>query len=137
MLMTVEQVQGKAPVTILKLQGDLDGSNYLAVIDKVKELYTAGARRLLVDMSEMHFMSSAGLVALHSMVLLFRGQTLPEGELGWDSIHAIERDQESSDQKWVKLLNPQPRVCRTLEVTGLIRFFEVHTDQAAAIDSFG
>jgi len=31
-----EQAQAKVPVTILRLQGDVDGSNYRQVIDRVK-----------------------------------------------------------------------------------------------------
>jgi anti-anti-sigma regulatory factor len=133
---TIDQVEGKVPVTILAIQGDLDASNYRQAIAKADEAYSAGARNLLVDMSEMGFMASSGIVALHSMVLLFRGEQRPDPEHGWEAFHAISRDQDTGVQKNVKLFNPQPRVIRTLEVTGLKTFFEIFTDREAAIASF-
>jgi anti-anti-sigma regulatory factor len=136
MPITAEQVQGKVPVAILAIHGDLDASNYLAVIAKAKEVYATGARGLLIDMRDMPFMASSGLVALHSTVLLFRGEKPPDPEYGWEAFHAIDRDQDSGAQKRVKLLAPQPRVSRTLEVTGLQEFFEIHTDLDEAIASF-
>ena len=136
MSITVEQSQGKASVAILAIHGDLDASNYLHVIDQAKELYASGTRALLVDMSDVSFMASSGLVALHSITLLFRGEALPDPEHGWEAFHAIDRDEDSGVQQQVKLLNPQPRVSRTLEVTGLSAFFEIFNDKQTAIASF-
>jgi anti-anti-sigma regulatory factor len=137
MNITVEQAQGRVPVTIMGLHGELDGSNYLDVIDKAKELYDAGTRDLLIDMSNVTFMASSGVVALHSIALLLQGQEPPDPEYGWSAFHAIERDRDSGVQEHVKILNPHPDVDRTLEMTGLKgRFFEIYTDQGAAIASF-
>ncbi len=41
MQMTIESVQGKVPVTILALRGDLDASNFESVIAKAKEILAA------------------------------------------------------------------------------------------------
>ncbi|MBN1147332.1 MAG: STAS domain-containing protein [Anaerolineales bacterium] len=136
MSITVEQAQGKAQVAILAIHGDLDASNYQAVINQARQLYASGTRALLIDMSDMLFMASSGLVALHSIALLFRGKTPPDPEHGWDAFHSIDRDQDSGVQQQVKLLNPQPRVNKTLEVTGLKAFFEIYTDREAALASF-
>ena len=136
MPVVIEHVQGKAPVTILAISGDLDASNYRQVIDRAQEAYATGSRTLLVDMSEVPFMASSGLVALHSMILTFRGEERAETEDGWEAFHAIDRDREQGVQKLVKLLNPQPRVMRTLNVTGLIAFFEIYADRDEAIASF-
>jgi anti-anti-sigma regulatory factor len=133
---TIYQAQGKVPVTILAIQGDLDASNYRQAIAKAEEAYSAGSRNLLVDMSEMGFMASSGIVALHNMVLLFRGEQRPDPEHGWEAFHAIDRDREEGMQQYVKLVNPQPRVMRTLEVTGLNAFFETYSNLDAAIASF-
>ena len=132
----VENAQGRVPVTILELHGDLDGSNYQEVIARARDLYGAGMRHLLIDMGDMPYMSSAGLVALHSVILLLRGEQPPDPESGWSAFHAIAREQGGGMQKAVKLLNPQPRVRRTLEMTGMQEFFEVYTDRQAAVESF-
>ena len=59
MHITVDQVQGRVPIAILAIHGDLDASNYEQVIDKARELYGAGARHLLIDFSDMPFISPA------------------------------------------------------------------------------
>lgn len=137
MNLTVEQVQRKVPVTILGLHGDLDASNYQEVIAKAQGIYDSGARHLLLDMSEVPFMGSSGLVALHAVAVLMRGDKPADPASGWDAIHAIDRDRESGMQKHVKLLRPQSQVDRVLDRTGLKQYFEVHSDRETALASFG
>ena len=136
MNLTVNQVQGRVPVTIVAIQGDLDGSNYQTLIARAKAAYDAGTRCLLIDMSDMPFMASSGLVALHNIVKLLQGATTPDPEAGWEALHAISREQKAGKQPFVKLLNPQPRVSQTLEMTGMKAFFEIYTDQDTAVGSF-
>jgi anti-anti-sigma regulatory factor len=138
MNITVEQHAARVPVTILRLQGDLDGSNYLNVIDAAKAAYQGGAKYLLLDLSGVPYMSSAGLVALHSAVQLLRGEQPPDPEAGWSTLKsvAVDRPAGGKVQQLVKLLNPQPRVNRTLEMSGMNVFFETYTDEASAIASF-
>ena len=133
---TVKQVHGSVPVTLLQTHGDLDASNYQDLIAKGKEVYEAGGRNILLDMSDTPFMGSSGLAALHSLALLVRGDELPDLESGWNVFHEIDRDRDSGLQKHIKLLHPQPQVDRTLEMAGLKQFFEVHTDLETAIASF-
>ena len=78
--MSVSQAQGNVPVTIIKLDGQLDGQNYQDLITKAQELYKAGSQDFLLDLSDLTYISSAGLVALHSMGLLTRGEQLPDTE---------------------------------------------------------
>lgn len=137
MTITIDQAQGKVPVTILGVQGDLDASNYQDVIDSATQAYEAGARDILIDMSDIKFMSSSGLVALHSIALLMRGEELPDPEYGWEAFRTLDRDRESGIQGHVKLLNPQPQVDRSLEITRLNKFFEIYTDLDTAVGSFG
>ena len=118
------------------LSGKLDASNFESVIDKAKEIYAAGVQFLLLDMSELEFMSSSGLVAIHSIALLMRGDQPHNLEDGWSVFRAIGWDLEAGVQTHVKLLNPQPKVALTLEKTGMDNFFEIHSTRQAAIDSF-
>jgi anti-anti-sigma regulatory factor len=136
MNMTTEQAQGRVPVTILRVQGDVDGSNYRALIEQARDLYQAGARNLLLDLAQTPYMSSAGLVALHSIALLYRGSPTPDLEDGWRAIRAVGDAGEGGAQPYVKLLNLQPRVAGILEQTGLLPFFETHTDEPTALASF-
>lgn len=134
--MIVEQARGGVPVTILQLRGNLDAASYEAVIERARELHAGGARFLLLDMSDVPFMSSAGLVALHSIALLMRGDSPPDPEAGWQTLHELEQDQTAGVQRFIKLLRPQPKVVQSLEITGMRDFFEIHTDRDTAIASF-
>ncbi|HTP08397.1 MAG TPA: STAS domain-containing protein [Anaerolineae bacterium] len=136
MNITAEQSTAHVGVTILKLQGDLDGSNYLDLIAAAKTAQQNGAKRLLVDLSGVPYMSSAGLVALHSAVLLLQGKQPPDPEAGWSALKSVALNASGTAQQLVKLLNPQPRVTRTLEMSGMNVFIETYTDEAAALATF-
>jgi anti-anti-sigma regulatory factor len=136
MFITTTEAQGKVPVTVLHIQGEMDASNYERLIVRAQEAYNAGARDLLIDMSEMPFMGSSGLVALHSVAILMRGETPPDPEGGWGSLRSIDREREAGLQSHVKLLNPQPRAERVLKMAGFDQFFEIYTDQETAVASF-
>jgi anti-anti-sigma regulatory factor len=136
MQITITQAQGKVPVTVMGLQGDLDGSNYQAMIAKAEELYRSGTRYLLVDLTDLRYMSSAGLVALHSSASLLAGQERPESESGWDALHSVERQRAKGKYRHVKLLNPQARVARTLDIAGMTEVFESFSDMESALASF-
>jgi anti-anti-sigma regulatory factor len=136
MEMEVEQRQGSVPVTVLKLRGNIDGSNYQQLIHKGDELYQVGTRNLLLDLSEVPFLSSAGLVALHRLSLTLRGSSDPEPESGWQALGDISKDVDQGYQANLKLLNPQTRVMKTLDMAGFSNFVEVFQDADAAIASF-
>lgn len=136
MNITVKQVQGRVPVTILETHGDLDASNYQSLIDAAQKIYQEGARDLLLDLGDTPLMGSSGLVALHSIALLLRGAEPPDPEAGWGAFHAIAQDLEGGFEQHFKLVNPQPLVDKTLEMTGFKTFLEVHTDLETAIASF-
>jgi len=136
MNISVNQVQGRVPVAILGVEGDLDATNYQELIAKATQVYGAGIRDILVDLGHTSFISSSGLVALHSIAKILKGEQPPNPQDGWSAIHAVGRGLDSGVQQHIKLLNPQPKVERVLEKAGLKELFEIHTDLAAAIASF-
>jgi anti-anti-sigma regulatory factor len=130
------QAQGEVPVTVLQPHGDLDGSTYRELIDAAQALYDAGTRDMILDLGQVPYSSSSGLVAIHTIALLLRGEQLPDPEYGWGAIHAIGKDVESGMQEHLKLLNPQSKVDKVLERTGFKLFLEVYTDLDEAVASF-
>lgn len=136
MKITITQKQGRRSVTVLELAGKLDGSNYQQLVDISNTLYLDGVRDLLIDLSQLTFMSSAGLAAIHQSALIFRGQPIAEEQSGWAAYHAIDRDRDGGAQKHVKLLSPQPAVADILEIASFDLLFEIHTDLEAALASF-
>jgi anti-anti-sigma factor len=131
---SVERVEGRVPITIVSLDGELDASNYERVIEEVRGLYEAGDRTLLLDLSGLTFMASSGLVALHSVVQVMHGEEPPDLEGGWSAFHALSNAVEGgAKQTEVQLCGAQPAVARVLERTGLDRLFVSHPDRATAI----
>ena len=133
MPITRTDIEGEAGITVIAIEGDLDASNYLDVINQSQQAYNGGAKYLLIDMSNLRFMASSGLVALHSTALLMQGEQPPDPEYGWGALHSI--DQRGSRQENVKLINPQPRVEKTLDKTGFKEIFEIFPDVDEAVAS--
>ena len=136
MNMSVSETKGNVPVTVIKIDGQLDGQNYQDLISKAQELYKAGTRDFLLDLSELNYISSAGLVALHSMALLARGEELPDTEGGWSAYRSMGRSSEAGMQKHVKLLNPRSEVMGVLDMVGFSNVFDIYTDLNEAVMSF-
>ena len=133
----VEQASGRVPITVLTLDGELDASNFTELIERVRGLYDAGTRHLLLDLTNLQFMASSGLVALHSIVRLMHGEPPPDPEAGWGALHALGQDvAEGSTQAEVQLCGAQPAVERVLSRTGLNRLFLAHPDRATALAAF-
>jgi anti-anti-sigma regulatory factor len=132
----ISQENGKVPVTVIKVSGQLDGQTYQSLIASAQEAVKSGTKNILLDLSDLTFISSAGLVSLHVIALLMRGEALPDMEHGWAALKSIDRSRESGVQKNVKLLNPRPQIVNVLEMVGFSEFFEIFDDKRKALDSF-
>ena len=122
---------GSEPVAIMRPIGEIDASNFILISDKAQELYMNPARRLIIDLSEVPGISSTGLAAIHKIALVYSG--VPhriEENVNPDFTHS------SSARKYVRLVNPQPTVDKTLESAGLKLFFKVFKDLDSALASF-
>ena len=132
----ISKEQGNVPVTVMKLTGQLDGQSYQELIAKAQETHKGGAKNILLDMGELTYISSAGLVALHTIALLMRGDQLPDPEQGWAALKSIDRSRSSGLQKGVKLFNLRPAVINVLDMVGYTAIFEVFSDKQKALESF-
>lgn len=138
MNISVEQVEADVPVTVMKLDGELDASCYRDVIENARRLYQDGTRNLLMDLGQVSFMASSGLVSLHSIALIMMGKEPPDPESGWGAFHALAEEVERGTGQEVhfKLLNPQPLVVKTLMTTGFDKILAVYSDRESALASF-
>lgn len=133
MEIVVSKQTSRVEVTIVGLSGEVDGQNFQQVIDKAKELYAAGARDFLVDMSSLTYISSAGLVAIHSIALMVRGEPLPDTEAGWSAYRSMGKTREAGKQQHIKLLNPIEQITSVLEMVGFDNVFEIHKSLDEAV----
>ena len=116
----VAQEQGNVPVTVLKIEGDIDASSYKQLQDKAEELIGDGAENFLLDLVSVEYMGSAGFRAIHAIANMLNKEN-QEGM--FRSPH-------------VKLLNPRGEVARVIKTLGFDSFLEIHEDRSAAIASF-
>ena len=131
----VSQENGTVPVSVIHIKGDLDASSYLELVNTAQKLYDEGTRYMVLDLTDLAFISSAGLASLHMVTKLFRGEkTDPKG--GWATFKEIDRERDSGMQKNVKLLNPSADVEKVLDTVGFKQFFEIYTSLSVAVGSF-
>jgi len=136
MEISVSQMQGNVPVSVVKVDGQLDGQNYQELITKAQDLFKAGTRDFLIDLSDLSYISSAGLVALHSVALLAKGEELPDTEHGWSAYRSMGRTSAAGTQTHVKLFKPREEVRNVLDMVGFTNVFEIFSDLDEAVKSF-
>lgn len=131
MEITVSIEQGKEPVAVMKLKGDINATNFMEVVDKAQEIYKNPVRNLIIDLSEVSRISSAGQVAIHKIALIYSGMPQNvEADENPDFTHSAQV------RKHVKLLNPQPGVDEALTKAGMKLFFKIFNDLDSAVKSF-
>jgi anti-anti-sigma regulatory factor len=128
--------ESRVPVTIMQLMGELDASSYIEVIAKAQNIYDEGARDLLIDLGQVPYVSSAGLMSLHTVALIYAGHPINSKESGRPVFRSINAKNEKTVRQHVKLLNPQPAVEQVLDVVGLKQFLDIYTDLETALQSF-
>lgn len=136
MNITVSTHQGRVPITIVQLDGKLDSNSFQRLINEAQKAYESGSRDMVIDMSKLTYISSAGIVSLHSIAKLFRGEMMPDPELGWTAIRSVEKERTSGVQEHVKLCCVPPEVRSVLDVVGFASFFESYPDLPKAIAAF-
>lgn len=136
MRITISKTGKPASVYIMHLEGKLDRANYESLIDEAQELYGLGARDLVLDMSKLTFISSAGVSALHQVALLFREEKGSHLEGGWGSFHSSLDDNPLAAQEHVKLFSPPGHVLEVLNMSGFGSLFDIYTDLTRAVASF-
>jgi anti-anti-sigma regulatory factor len=128
MEITVSLQQANELVAVMRLQGGIDASNFVQIVDKAQEIYKNPARNLILDLSQVPSITSTGLAAIHKIALLYSG--VP------DSMKHPNLTHSGTARRHVKLLSPQPAVEKALDNAGMNLFFKVFRDLDSALKSF-
>lgn len=128
----VTQHQGRVPVTVFQLNTNLDVNFYEDLQKQAQEAFEGGMRNLIIDLSQVKYMSSAGLRALHYIFTLLRTDAANESDA------AMRQGLKDGTFKspHLKLLNPTPHVQEVLKISGFDMFLEIHHDLNTAVASF-
>lgn len=115
---TVEQVQGPVPVTVFHLRGWLDAQSEEDFVRWASEAYENGARYLLLDLSELDTLTSAGMRAIQRVFKMYTPEKTPK-----DSPH-------------MKMASAPPQVYHALKMTGFLQSIPMYESVQSAIDTF-
>ena len=130
----VSNENGRVPVTILHIDGNLDSSTYSIFLAKAEELIRNGARYMLIDLSHAPFVSSAGLRAIHQ-IFKDLNAAHPDATLNDDD---MKKGISSGTYKspYLKLQNLSPESRLVFKTTGFDMYLEHYDDRKEAIASF-
>lgn len=120
----IAAADGRVPVTILRPVGNLDSTTSVIFKEKVDELIQNGSRYMLVDFTDIPYISSAALRALqatHKQLL---------------KLHAEGKSAGTNKSPYLKLLNLCPNVRSVFKICGFDTFFEDFSNLRTAVDSF-
>ena len=126
----ITQEQGRIPVMVIQIIGELTSDEEL--IAQAQAAYDDGTRDLLIDLSQVSYMSSIGLRAIHELFLLMKSDQ--PGESREVMMEGVRSGTFKSPH--LKLYNPPPDVMSVLKTTGYDMYIEIYTDYDKAIASF-
>jgi anti-anti-sigma factor len=130
----VSTENGRVPVTVMHVDGNIDSSTYEQFQSTARKLIDEGARYILVDLSHAPFVSSAGLRALHALFNELRSQNR-DADL---SDEQMKRGISAGTYKspHLKLLNLSPEARTAFETSGFDMYIDTFTDLRTAIAAF-
>jgi ABC-type transporter Mla MlaB component len=126
----VSQEQGRVPVTVFKVKGNVDSATYQQLEAQARQAFEGGMKNLLLDLSEAPYVSSAGIRALNDVILMLK--TSAESDKAMNKGIA----DGSFKSPHVKLLKPNRNVAEVLRLAGMDMLLEIHQDYKQAIASF-
>ena len=115
---TSEQVQGAVPITVFHLRGWLDAQSEEDFVKWADEAYENGTRYLLLDLSELDTLTSAGMRAIQRVYK----QYTPEGT--------------DKEYPHLKMASAPPPVYNALKMTGFLLSIPMYESVQSAIESF-
>ncbi|MDP1902221.1 MAG: STAS domain-containing protein [Rubrivivax sp.] len=111
----VSEAAGDVPVAVMRVSGDLDSKSHSQLETKAGDLITAGKSRIVLDLSAITFMGSAGLRAMHGIA---------------------NRLKTAGGGGQLKLVKPSDAAARVMKTLGFDQFFEIHASVDEALASF-
>lgn len=133
MEITVNQEQARVPVMVFHVNGNITGNTYQQFEDTVREEIKGGAQYVLLDLTDVGYISSAGLRSLQYLLSLLPRPPASTQDAEQKTSGAARPIQKSP---YLKLLNPALRVLQPLQLVGFDAYFEIYDDYRQAIDSF-
>ena len=114
-----EQMQASVPVTVFRVRGWLDAQSEEQLLEAARTAFDGGARYLLIDMSELNTLTSAGMRALQKVYQIFTPK------------------EDHFKVAHVKLCTAPPQIYNVLGITGFLHNVPMYESMDTALQSFG
>ena len=123
---------GKAPVVVFKPIGEINMATYPALNAAAHAEYDAGNRNMIIDLSAVPYMTSAGIRLLNSLFKLLRTNAPAESDA------AMSQGVRDGTFKFphLKLVNPSESVHDVIKTSGMDMIFDIYGTVDEALDSF-
>jgi anti-anti-sigma factor len=125
---TASQIQGEVSVTILHLSGHLHGNTEQQLVDRAQQAYEDGSTHILLDLSGLEVLTSAGLRAIHNIFNLLTPQS--------DVTLIRQHGEEPYKSPYFKLVCPNPNVYYILNIAGFLQNILIYNNMDEAVNSF-
>lgn len=125
---TASQIQGEVPVTILHLSGHLHGTTERDLLDRARQAQEDGSKYLLLDLSGVEVLTSAGLRAIHNIFNLYTPRS--------DRDVMRQHGEEPYKSPYLKLVCPNPDVYYVLNIAGFLQNILIYNNMEEAANSF-
>ncbi|HZJ22928.1 MAG TPA: STAS domain-containing protein [Anaerolineales bacterium] len=116
---TSEERQADVPVTVFRLRGWLDAQSEEQLLQDARIAYDGGARYLLLDMSDLDTLTSAGMRAIQKVYQIFTPK------------------EDQFKIAHLKLCNAPPQIYNVLGITGFLHNIPMYASLDDALESFG
>lgn len=131
MEITVTHENTRVPVTVLHVTGNTDSASAEILQKKALEIIDAGAKYLIFDLSNMPYISSAGLRVFQEVFNKLRTVEPDESD---KEMHRHIAD-GSYQLPNLKIANPTPEVLEVLKMSGFDMLVSIEHDLKTALDS--
>lgn len=119
----VLQQQGRVPVTVLHVKGEINATSFDQLQTQAQALIKKGTRYLVLDLAEVPYITSYGIRAISQVYT-------------WLREAAGVQPREVGGQPHLALANASPQVRKVAEAAGLSIYVPLHETLQEAITSF-
>ena len=130
----VSNENGRVPITVLHVEGNIDSRSYEDFEYQVDKLIKEGTRYILIDLAQAPFISSAGLRALQHIFKQLHSLHSDPNLNTEDTKQGIRAGTYKSS--YLKLLNLSPEIRTAFDTSGFDMYMETFSDLDTAIASF-
>ena len=114
-----EQREADVPVTVFHIGGWLDAQSEGQLLETARLAHDEGTRYLLIDMSDLDTLTSAGMRALQKVYQIFTPK------------------EDQFKVAHLKLCNAPPQIYNVLGITGFLQNIPMYESMDSALETFG